>query len=666
MCGFAGFARPAGLNDQAESLVRSMNGIIAHRGPDGEGQWVDAAAGIALGHRRLAIIDLSATGHQPMQSDDGRYVIAYNGEVYNFRELAEELENAGLAPAWRGHSDTEVLLAAIVAWGIKPTLKRAHGMFALALWDRRERSLTLARDRLGEKPLYYGWQGHGSARSFLFGSDLAALAVHPAFEGEIDDGAIELLLRYLYIPEPHSVYRGIAKLSPGTFLTLHLASGREQIEVYWDTLEEAFRARSEPFAGSPEEAVDALDRLLGAAVESQMVSDVPIGAFLSGGIDSSTVVALMQRVSRRPVKTFTIGFREGAFNEAVHARAMAEHLGTDHTELVLEARDALDIIPRIPGIYSEPFADSSQIPTFLVSRLAASHVTVALSGDAGDELFGGYNRHVFAHVRWPGISRVPRELRSIAGRMMLAVPPAVWDRSAGTLLRRSARFVGDKVHKTAGAIASGTSEELYERLITLNATAHDLMSHSENPGYPAWKDRPQMRDLSAAERMMALDAIGYLPGDILTKVDRAAMAVSLEARVPLLDPDVFRFAWSLPVEYKIRNGVSKWPLRQLLCRHVPEELVNRPKMGFAIPLGEWLRRPLREWAESLLSPKAIRDGGLFHLDSVQALWSQHMRGSRNNEQRLWPVLIAQAWLEHSRSQASAFEHRPDVKAAPAR
>jgi asparagine synthase (glutamine-hydrolysing) len=646
MCGIVGFARSQGLPLHAEQWLHAMSDAIVHRGPDAGGAWLDPEAGIALGHRRLAVIDLSTAGAQPMQSASGRYVIVYNGEIYNFRDLCSDIEASGRAPEWRGHSDTEVLLAAIDAWGIKGALQRATGMFAFALWDRRDRKLTLARDRMGEKPLYYGWQGEGAARTLLFGSDLAALTVHPSFEGVIEKAAVEYLLRFLYIPDPHSIYRGIAKLSPGAFLTIDPVTAEQKLDVYWNTVEVAAAARAEPFAGSPEEAVDALDQVLGQAVARQMVSDVPIGAFLSGGIDSSTVVALMQRAASRPVKTFSIGFSESEFDETVHARAVARHLGTDHTEMVLGPQDLLDVIPQLPTIYSEPLADSSQVPTYLVSRLAREQVTVSLSGDAGDEVFGGYNRHVFAHATWPAVARLPRTLRASAGRALLTIPPGVWDRSTGFLFRDRVKFVADKIRRAAEVISSETPAELYESLIAINPAAGDLMAKS-SPGEGRMAIRsPAMQDWTASERVMALDTVEYLPGDILVKVDRAAMAVSLETRVPFLDPDVVRFAWSLPIDYKIRNGISKWPLRQLLYRAVPEKLVDRPKMGFAMPIGEWFRGPLRDWVEALLCREAVERTGLFSFDAVQSMWTQHLQRSRNNEYRLWPVLMAQAWLLH--------------------
>lgn len=638
MCGFAGILSCDGLDERDRSALAAMGPAIAHRGPDAAADWFDPA-GIALAHRRLAIIDVSEAGAQPMTSASGRFVIAYNGEIYNFEELRGALAAEGRAPAWRGHSDTEVVLAAIEAWGVGEALRRLEGMFAFALWDKAERRLTLARDRLGEKPLYYGWQGQGGGRRLLFGSDLAALRVHPAFAREIDRRAIALLARRLYIPEPLSAFRGIAKLTPGTFLTVDRASGRETLETYYDLAATARAARAAPFAGSEAEAVDALDRLLGDAVARQMVSDVPLGAFLSGGIDSSVIVALMQRVSASQVKTFTIGFSDPRYDESAHARAVAAHLGTDHHELIVKPAEALAVIDRLPEIYSEPFADSSQIPTFLVSRLAREHVTVALSGDAGDELFGGYNRHRYALGTWPAVSRVPAALRGAAGALLRCLSPRTWDKLLGGMT--DARLIGDKVHKVADLIASRSTAELYDRLISPNPSGDALMREPVEAATCEWV---QPAGWAAAEAMMLADALGYLPGDILTKVDRASMAVSLESRVPFLDPRVVEFAWRLPIAMKIRGSETKRPLRALLERYVPRSLVERPKMGFGIPIGDWLRAPLREWAEELLAERTLRDGGLFAPAAVRALWAEHLSGRRNLEHRLWPVLMTQAWV----------------------
>ncbi|WP_215353271.1 asparagine synthase (glutamine-hydrolyzing) [Sphingopyxis soli] len=647
MCGIAGFWRPSGLDRHALATLKAMTTAIRRRGPDADGAWVDTDRGVALGHRRLSIIDLSPGGAQPMESADGRYVIVYNGEIYNFADLRADLEAAGQAPGWRGHSDTEVLLAALSAWGLDRTLAALNGMFAFALWDRAEGRLSLARDRMGEKPLYHGWVGQGEQRTLLFASDLAALHAHPAFRPEIDPASVSQLLRFGHVPDPASVYRGVGKLAPGTRLTLS-ADGGEDAFVYWDTLSEYARAAGEArFRGDAIEAVDELERLLGNAVLRQSVADVPLGSFLSGGIDSSAVTALLQHNASGPVKSFSIGFSESAYDESPHARAVAAHLGTDHQELIVTPEDALAVIPDLPGIYSEPFADSSQIPTYLVARMAREQVTVALSGDAGDELFAGYNRHVHAHRSWPRLARIPRPLRRLAGRAMTAVSPARWDAAIGPLVARKAVGVGEKMHKAAGVIASRDGDALYATLISVNPDFRELLRHpSEKDGFEG-RALEIVAGLPLPDRMMAMDAIHYLPGDILTKVDRAAMAVSLETRVPMLDVDVIRFAWSLPADMKLRDGVSKWPLREMLYRHVPRQLIERPKQGFGVPIHDWLRGPLREWAEGLLFDSAASLDEYFDRPAIAALWQRHLSGAGNHQHRLWPILMFQAWRARS-------------------
>lgn len=643
MCGITGYWRRAGLQADAANTLTRMTDAISRRGPDDSGEWFDGEVGVALGHRRLSIIDLSPAGHQPMASENGRYILVLNGEIYNFEDLRVELEQSTGAVPWRGRSDTEVLLAGIVLWGLKRTLGKANGMFALALWDRLDRTLTLARDRMGEKPLYYGWHGTGSEKTMLFGSDLAALRCYPEFDPPINPDAVSLLARYLYIPEPHSIYQGVSKLMPGTF-TIFAADGSARSETYWDSLEE-FKSASidHAFCGTPDEAVDALAETLGRAVARQSVADVPLGAFLSGGIDSSTIVALMQAQSARPVKTFSIGFDEHGHNEADHARAVANHLGTEHHELILSPTDALAVIPNIPDFYSEPFADSSQIPTFLVAKMARAEVTVALSGDAGDEMFAGYNRHAYTQRYWPTLSRIPSGIKSVAASAVKNVPPDRWDQLLGPLLRNKAVSVGEKIHKMAGVAASETADALYQNLISINR------DHARLTGRQSCSDGFEFRSIDAiaglapVDRMMALDSVHYLPGDILTKVDRATMAVGLESRVPMLDLDVMRLAWSLPSAFKLREGRTKWPLRQLLFRHVPQAMVERPKMGFGIPIGPWLRGPLREWAEALLNSKTRPVSDYFDAAEVSRLWSDHLRGKRNNQHQLWPVLMLQAW-----------------------
>lgn len=645
MCGLAGFVTPAGLDGSAGRILTAMTDAIARRGPDDAGQWLDAGAGVALGHRRLSIIDLSPGGHQPMVGADQRFVLTYNGEIYNYQSLRAQLEAEGVAPAWRGSSDTEVLLAAIRAWGLDQAMARVQGMFAFALWDRQDRTLSLARDAMGEKPLYYGWQGQGAGRTLLFGSDLAALQVHPAFEAAIDPEAIGLMLRYLYVPEPWSAYQGIRKVMPGTYVVVRPADETERTVRYWDTLAMAAQGHASPFQGGPEAAVDALERVLGEAIERQMVSDVPLGAFLSGGVDSSTVVALMQARSSRPVKTFTIGFDDEAYNEAEHARAVADHLGTDHTEQIVTARDALDVIPQLPAMFSEPFADASQIPTHIVSRLARRQVTVSLSGDGGDELFGGYNRHLYSHRYWNRIARVPQPVRAVVSPLLTALSPQAWDQSLGRLLQGRISAPGDKIHKIAGAIGSRSADDLYHTLLSPNVDPGALMGRALTADGFAGHDLGGLGGLSPAERMMALDAVHYLPGDVLTKVDRAAMHCSLEGRVPMLDPAVVRLAWQMPLEFKIRDGVSKWVLREVLYRHVPRALIERPKMGFRVPIGPWLRNELRDWAEDLLSPAALSASGLFDPAAVRTLWDRHLSGARNHDMQLWPILMVQAWLQ---------------------
>lgn len=643
MCGLAGFLSC----DLADGLatIRRMTDSIESRGPDDSGYWIDAANNIAFGHRRLSVVDLSEAGHQPMHSPSGRYVVVFNGEIYNHLDLRRELE-AKAELAWRGHSDTETLLAGCDAWGIRPTIERATGMFALAIWDRACRVLTLARDRLGEKPLYFGWQGSGSRRAFLFASELKALKVHPVFSAGIDRGALCLLLRHNAIPAPHSIYEGIAKLDPGCMLSLSMDEPEPQISAYWSLAEAARVGVARPFSGSPEAAVDHLDELLKNAVGQQMVADVPLGAFLSGGIDSSLVVALMQAQSRRPVKTFTIGFDDAAYNEAVHAKEVARHLGTEHTELYVRAQQARDVIPRLPTLYCEPFADSSQIPTFLVSQLARRHVTVSLSGDAGDELFAGYNRYQMTDRLWRRLDRIPRRVRSLLARAITSISPAGWDRLARFIPGASGyRVLGDKLHKGAGVLASDSVDDLYLGLVSHQSSPEAWVIDGHEPASKLTGLRPALEGLSPVERMMALDAISYLPDDILVKVDRAAMGVSLESRVPFLDHRVVEFAWTLPLQYKLRDGQTKWPLRQLLYRYVPRELIERPKMGFGIPLDAWLRGPLREWAEALLDEGRLRREGYFNPLPIREQWLEHLSGRRNWSHHLWDVLVFQAWLE---------------------
>jgi asparagine synthase (glutamine-hydrolysing) len=666
MCGVAGFLggdwRSRG--DIAAILSR-MGRSIRYRGPDHSDVWIDETARVGFAHNRLAIVDLSPAGNQPMVSTSGRYVIAYNGEIYNHLAVRDELAAGALAPEWKGHSDTETLLAAVEAWGISGAVERSTSMFAFALWDKAERTLSLARDRLGEKPLYYGRQSADGP--FLFASELKALTEHPQFRPEIDRSALTLLLRYNYIPAPFSIYRGIGKLLPGTILTLRQDTDEPTIEEYWSGAAVAAAGVADPLELSDAEALDQLEAKLETAIAGQMIADVPLGAFLSGGVDSSAVVALMQKLSPRPVKTFTIGFHEAAYNEAEHAKAVARHLGTDHTELYVTAAQAREVIPKLPHIYDEPFADASQIPTHLVSSLARQHVTVSLSGDGGDELFGGYNRYLLTSQLWGKISAIPKPLRAAAAHAMTVVSPAAWTRfgqAARPMLPRIAQvsLLGDKIHKGAPLLRSDSVADLYSGMVSLWREPDSIVIGAAEPRSQATGLAPPLEGLSDIERMMALDMLGYLPGDILAKVDRAAMAVSLETRVPYLDHRVVEFAWRLPFDLKIRGGETKWILRQLLYRYVPKSLIERPKMGFGVPIGDWLRGPLRDWAEALLDEGRLRSEGFFRPEPVRRMWEAHLRGTVDEQYRLWGILMFQSWLEANRASVAAVAAEP----APAR
>jgi asparagine synthase (glutamine-hydrolysing) len=647
MCGIAGYLGQSEWNsrDEASVLLRRMADTIVSRGPDDFGIWSEDA-GIGLAHRRLSIVDLSPAGHQPMVCATGRYVIAFNGEIYNHLELRRNLTNVAF---WRGHSDTETLLGGFAEWGIRATVERCIGMFAFAVWDRQERVLTLGRDRLGEKPLYYGWQGSGANACFLFGSELKALKAHPSFAAQVNRDALCLLMRHNYVPAPHSIYHGIHKLLPGCLLTISQARHTLAIDAYWSLMDVTMAGICSPIAGSPNDLIDELEVLLKSAVKQQMMADVPLGAFLSGGIDSSTVVALMQAQSNRPVKTFTIGFNEDGYNEAVHAKAVANHLGTDHTELYVTPKQALDVIPLLPKLYCEPFSDSSQIPTFLVSQLARQQVTVSLSGDAGDELFCGYNRYLLADKLWKKLSVLPAGSRRLTARGLTALSPSRWNALLGPVqgllpgVLRQANL-GDKVHKAAGVLASDTLDALYLGLVSHWDDPASLVIGGTEPPTLLTGNAPALDGLDDIQRMMALDSLTYLPDDILVKVDRAGMGVSLEGRVPFLDHRVVEFAWALPQSMKLRDGVGKWVLRQVLYRHVPKELMERPKMGFGVPIGDWLRGPLRDWAENLLDAARLRREGYFYPAPIRQKWAEHLSGARNWHYQLWNVLMFQAWL----------------------
>jgi asparagine synthase (glutamine-hydrolysing) len=642
MCGIAGLWEQRGRTapDALAAVATAMTDTLVHRGPDAGDVWLDPEAGLALGHRRLSIIDLSPAGAQPMVSSCGRFVISYNGEIYNADELRSELEGAGRR--FRGHSDTEAIVEGAAVWGVEATIKRLIGMFAIALWDRRERALYLVRDRLGIKPLY--WTEFDGR--LLFGSELKALRADRSWAPELDRDALLAFLRFGYVPAPDTIYRRVQKLPPGTIL--HVPAGSPPVVMpYWSLQEIACQGQSARFLGNEEEAAETLDALLRDAIQRRMVADVPLGAFLSGGIDSSTVVALMQAQSTRPVRTFSIGFHEQEYNESENAAAVARHLGTEHTELYAEPRHALDVIPLLADMYDEPFADSSQLPTYLVSKMTRAHVTVALSGDGGDELFAGYTRYFRGQGLWQAIDATPRPLRTLAARGIWALPPAAWSAAAAAIpeQRRPVQF-GDKMHKLAGVLAGEPEASAFYRQIVSQWAdpASVVRGARERPGL---LDDARIRSLvpDFVERMQYLDTLTYLPDDILTKVDRASMAVSLEARVPLLDHRVVAFSWSLPPAMKAGSGIGKRLLRSVLHRYVPRELVDRPKMGFAVPLDRWLRCELRDWAESLLDQRRLEQEGILDSTAIRRRWTDHLAGKRNWQASLWAVLMFQAWKE---------------------
>jgi len=644
MCGITGFLSAASAPHSAgpDRILNAMTDSLEHRGPDDRGIWFDADAGIGLGHRRLSIIDLSADGHQPMLSASQRYAIAFNGEIYNYRELSAELTRLG--HAFRGHADTEVLLAAVEAWGLEDALRRANGMLAIALWDRKERRLHLARDRIGKKPLFYGWLGN----TLVFASELKSFFAHPSFQLRVDPDSLALFLRHGYVPGPWSILRDVYKLPPGSSLSLTAADaasgGRNHDPVrdcqrYWDSQQILGAAVADPIRTDARATTDMLDSVLRDAVAMRMHADVPLGAFLSGGVDSSLIVAMMQSQSTRPVQTYSIGFHDSKHNEAHEARAIATHLGTDHTELYVTGESALELVPELPRLFDEPFADSSQIPTCLVARLARQSVKVALSGDGGDELFAGYTRYHRALKVWQLINAVPAPIRNTL---------------AWTLRSHSKRETRvSKLAKASAELSTRSPADIYLNRMSRWRHAESLVPGSREHPTPFTRPDWQLPGTDVAHSLMYLDLVTYLPEDILAKVDRATMAVGLEARAPLLDYRVIELAFRIPVQMKLRDGQQKWILREVLRRYLPESLIKRPKTGFAAPVSAWLAGPLRDWAQALLEPARITSEGHMLAEPITALWSEFQGGQRKWHTHLWNVLMFQAWLEWAKQQRPA-------------
>jgi asparagine synthase (glutamine-hydrolysing) len=647
MCGIAGLIR---LNqdlsgEELKALVTAMTDEIRHRGPDDEGCWVDQEQSLALGHRRLSIIDLSEHGHQPMMSACQRFVLVFNGEIYNHNLLRKKLEEAGIAPVWNGHSDTEVMLCCFAHWGVEETLKQMNGMFALALWDRKTKTLYLARDRMGEKPLYYAnMQGE-----FGFASELKALKRMPSFKKTINRQVLALYCRLGYVPGSHCIYENVAKVLPGQYLEIRLEGGQPQIttNTYW-----SFNAVVEAGLNNPIQceasAKKQLDILLREATALRMESDVPLGVFLSGGVDSSLIAALAQAESDKCISTYSIGFEEQAYDEAGFAREVASHIGSRHTEMYVGAQDALDVIPTLPAMYDEPFADPSQIPTHLVAKMARQHITVALSGDAGDELFGGYKRYFWARKMWRGIDAIPKPFRHLISSGLDTISPDQWDHllklTSPVLGRKLSTAVsGDRIHKMAPLFRSDTPESMYHELISIWPSTGELCKGQIEASSDYSRNEGGVEVDNFFHKMMYLDSLCYLPDDILTKVDRATMSVSLEGRIPFLDHRVVEFAWTLPLEMKVKGNEGKYILKELLDQYVPRKLIERPKAGFGVPLDVWLRGPLKDWAADLLSPENIESDGFFDNQVIQQTWQEFQSGARNWQQRLWHILMFMAW-----------------------
>jgi asparagine synthase (glutamine-hydrolysing) len=650
MCGFVGFLRFRQSNFEADAAVQSMLSTIQHRGPDSQGFWKNETQDVVLGHCRLAIIDLSETGHQPMHSASKRYTVSFNGEIYNFREL--RLELAKLGHSFKGTSDTEVLLASIEQWGIAQSVQKFNGMFAFALWDSTTRKIYLARDRFGEKPLYYAWIGY----NFVFGSELRTIRSFPEFKAEISVPSLDEFFRYSYISAPSTIYDGVMKLPPGSFAVIdsHGPVGNISIQSYWDPYKNSLSNEMHPFSGNDQEAALKLDAILREAVGMRMISDVPLGAFLSGGIDSSLVVSIMQSISSQRIKTFSIGFEEKAFDEAPFAKAIAKHLGTDHTELYLSSLDAIPYVLKMGQFFDEPFADSSQIPTLLVSKLASSSVKVALTGDGGDELFGGYNRYIWGERIKNSLGPIPRNLRLLVSKLLMSVGSKRFE----PFLKWVSRFISDfprqsevsaRLQQLAGFVTFRNPNELYNSFLASSSASGIIRDTSSFPrrSFDDGALAAILDQRTFAEYMMLMDTTSYLPNDILVKTDRSTMSFGLESRVPFLDTRLFDFAWCLPLNFKIRNGQSKWILKQVLHRHLPKNLVDRPKMGFTVPIGAWLRGPLKEWASDLLSAERLERQGLLNAGRVQTILWEHQKEKRSWDKVLWSILMFQSWLDES-------------------
>lgn len=646
MCGFTGYLSTSENNHKVKSdlIIQKMTNSLVHRGPDSEGFWCDSQVEIVLGFRRLAILDISTNGNQPMISKSGKYVITFNGEIYNHLDLRKKIQIEDSGISWISTSDTETLLAGFELWGIEETIKKCKGMFSFAVWCNKSRVLTLGRDRLGEKPLYYGWQGEGEQRVFLFGSEIKSFLKHPEFSKEINRDAISTFLRNSYIPAPNSIYKGIFKLLPGRLLRVSINDQNPIISKYWSA-SKFIKEDKKLIFHSDAEAVDKLDYILQQSVKQQMIADVPLGAFLSGGIDSSLIVAMMQSQSLKKIRTFTIGFNQKEFNEANHAKAIASHLQTDHSELYIDSSDLLNVIPNLPSIYDEPFADSSQIPTYLISQFAKQDVTVALSGDGGDELFGGYNRYQITNQYWDRLKYVPVLIRKLLSAGILSLS-AKQIKSIYSLLGKNANYsnFADKLYKGANVLPSKDIYSLYKGLTSAYIEPDSIVINGNESNELFESNYQKFKGLDNVSIMMAMDLLTYMPDDILTKVDRAAMGVSLETRIPMLDHKVVEFALSLSNKYKLRNNQTKWLLKQTLYKYVPQKLIERPKSGFAIPIGIWLRTSLRDWADDLLDERTINDQGFLNAYLIRKRWHEHQSGSHNWEHFLWNVLMFQSWF----------------------